>query len=571
MKKAIVIAITMMLGLGLTAFAGPLSGSWASSLVIDPAASSFTSLSSTLAVDYTVSGWTFGSSSSFTLTGFSSQSFTAGGSFGAFTLSSTMTFDPMAVTAKDYTAFWDALTVAPTQTFETTICPITLGYTTTTEPKFLTWKTEGSVSIGGVELGVLFYIDQSHFDVIRTNYLTRIDSDVQTTSYVCTSKDNGSGWRFKVAGSIGGITATSYTYFNLTEADVKATYCPEVGKRGVFSIANPDCAPAFTEEYITLEGFALGCATIDVGISIDCDGFADLTFVASDVAIGDWLELDFGLKFTTTTKSTDFCFVVAMPESDCLTIEFGLNGSPNPNTTGVIDSIDFYGIGFSYDWDGITFASYTEISPYSKLISGSTDYAYIYNSTTNSFLVPYAGRSGDCTATAATATYYEVVDGWYELQCVYTERYRLWEKFVIDIDGDACCGGALDLTISTWFGDYEELAWYAYYVYEKTTVTTPVIANVTWLLSGETAALANGFVIADEFAKATATTYKYAQGVAISPGYATPATAVTTLFNWAQTEVDASVGVASNITLDLGFNVSAFGWESLEVGFTFVF
>ena len=59
MKKAIVIAITMMLGLGLTAFAGPLSGSWASSLVVDPAASSFTSLSSTLAVDYTVSGWTF--------------------------------------------------------------------------------------------------------------------------------------------------------------------------------------------------------------------------------------------------------------------------------------------------------------------------------------------------------------------------------------------------------------------------------------------------------------------------------------------------------------------------------
>ncbi len=102
MKKAIVIAFTMMLGLGLTAFAGPLSGSWASDLVVDPAASSFTSLSSTLAVDYTVSGWTFGSSSSFTLSGFSSQSFTAGGSFGAFTLSSTMTFNPMFVTVKTY-------------------------------------------------------------------------------------------------------------------------------------------------------------------------------------------------------------------------------------------------------------------------------------------------------------------------------------------------------------------------------------------------------------------------------------------------------------------------------------
>ena len=51
MKKVFVIAITMILGLGLAAFAGPISGSWASSLELDPAASTFSSLSSTLAVD----------------------------------------------------------------------------------------------------------------------------------------------------------------------------------------------------------------------------------------------------------------------------------------------------------------------------------------------------------------------------------------------------------------------------------------------------------------------------------------------------------------------------------------
>ena len=577
MKKAIVIGITMILGLGFTALAGPLSGSWASSLVVDPAASSFTSLTSTLAVDYTVSGWTFGSSSSFTLTGFSSQSFTAGGSFGAFTLSSTMVFDPMAVTEKIYTAFWAAqdyplIRLIIKRIPAATICPIT--YTTVTEPKFLTWKTEGSISIGGVELGVLFYIDQSHYQVKLTDYatrLTKLTSEVLSgDTYVCDTGINGSGWRFSVAGAIGDITATSYTYFNLTETDLSSlstAYCPTVGKSGTLSIYADDCAPAFTEEYVLLEGISLGCATIDAGLSITCDGFNYVAFVVSDVAIGEWLELDFGLTFTTTAKATDFCLTATMPESDCLTIEFGLNDSADPDTTGSIDSINFYGIGFVYAWDAITFTSYTELSANSALFSTAGAYDYLNSNTTNSYLVPYLGRTNECTE---DATYYRrVFEGRYrELKCVYTERYRLWEKFIIDIDGDACCGGALDLTISTWFGDHEELAWYAFYVYPKATAKTPTIEDwrLTWLLGD---AEADGFVIADEFPEVDATKYEDAQGVVTSTGYR--AGTQTTLFSWAKTEVDASVGVASNITLDLGFNVSAFGWESLEVGFTFEF
>ena len=555
MKKAIVIAITMMLGLGLTAFAGPLSGSWASSLVVDPAASSFTSLSSTLAVDYTVSGWTFGSSSSFTLSGFSSQSFTAGGSFGAFTLSSTMVFDPMAVTGKNYTAFWAAQTYPLTQTPSTTICPIT--YTTTTEPKFLTWKTEGSVSIGGVEIGALFYLDQSNYDVTLTGFATKLAAAAPTlVTYVCDSGVNGSGWRFKVAGAIGDITATSYTYFNLVEADASTTYCPAVGKKGTFTIAGADCDPSFYEQYILLEGIALGCATIDTGLSILCTGFNYVSLVVSDVAIGGWLELDFGLKFTTTVKSTDFCLTVAMPESDCFTIEFGLNSGTGSDDTGIIDSIDFYGIGFSYAWEAVTFTSYTELSAYSALISSSSAWSYIYNSTTNSYLIPYAGRDVACsTDTDVAANYLTVSEGYYELKCVETERYKLWEKFIIDIDGDACCGGALDLTISTWFGDFESLSYVAYDVILATELTA---GDLTYLY-GTTGATATTAL----------TTARVYDTVTAKTGYTTGTE--TTLFNWAKTEVDASVGVASNITLDLGFNVSAFGWESLEVGFTFEF
>ncbi len=557
MKKAIVIAITMILGLGLTAFAGPLSGSWESSLVVDPAASTFTSLSSTLAVDYTVSGWTFESSSSFTLTGFSSQSFTAGGSFGAFTLSSTMTFDPMAVIVEDYTAFWDAVTLAQIQTVS--ICPITC--TTTTEPKFLKWQTEGSISIGGVEIGALFYIDQSNYDVTRINYLTNLAGDVQTTSYVCDSGVNGSGWRFKVAGSIGDITATSYTYFNLVEPDALTTYCPALGKRGTFTIAGADCDPSFYEEYILLEGIALGCATIDAALSIGCTGFNDISFVVNDVVIGEWLELDFGLKFELTAKSYDFCFTAVVPESDCFIIEFGFNDSANPTDSTAISSINFYGIGFIYAWEAITFTSYTELDLKSALFSGKTAYSYIYNDVTNSYLVPYTGRSDAC---AATATYFTVENGWYELNCVYTERYKLWEKFIIDIDGDACCGGALDLTISTWFGDHQVLDYVAYDVIldtKKAAGSMQYLYQLDDVLLSDTYSLATGTVT-----KTTAVTH---DTVNYKTGYVDDT--ATTLFNWAKFAVDASVGVASNITLDLGFNVSAFGWESLGVGFTFIF
>ena len=563
MKKVFVIAITMILGLGLAAFAGPLTGSWASSLVVDPAASSFTSLTSTLAVDYTVSGWTFGSSSGFTLSGFSSQSFTAGGSFGAFTLSSTMTFNPMFVTGKDYSAFWLAVEEDITQTFATTICPITS--TATTTPRFLTWKTEGSVSIAGVELGALFYIDNSNYDVVLTDYLTElvavaVDKTTLHDAYDCASYLNGSGWRFKVAGSIGDITATSYTYFNLTETPASTTYCPAVGMSGTLHIAAADCVAAFTEEYILLEGIALGCATIDAGLSITCYDFGYLSLVAKDIAIGGWLELDFGLKFTTTAKSYDFCLSATMPESDCFTIEFGLNNGTHPNTDGAIESINFYGIGFTYNWDGITFTSSTELSANSALFSTAGAYDYMYNSTTYSYLVPYTGRNKACsTVTPTAADYYTVQNAYYELKCVYTERYRLWEKFIIDIDADACCGGLLDLTISTWFGENQVLDYVAYDIVLAESSAVAPTASMKYLYGGPTGATAT--------AAATAVLY---DKVTFKKDYTTTG-AGTTLFDWAKTEVDASVGVASNITLDLGFNVSAFGWESLEVGFTFTF
>jgi len=395
-----------------------------------------------------------------------------------------------------------------------------------------------------------------------TDYVTQLTSSVVAAThlgdaYSCASYLNGAGWRFKVAGSIGDITATSYTYFNLSETDVSTTYCPAVGKSGTLSISAASCAPAFTEEYITLEGFSLGCATIDVGVSITCDGFADATFVAKDIAIGSWLELDFGITFTTTSKSTDFCLTATLPGSDCFTIELGLDNSSYVTDTTIPYPV-FHGIGFTYSWNGISFTSYTELDAYSALFSGATAWSYLDSSTQNLYLVPYTGRSDACTA---TATYFTYAAGWKEPKCVVTERYKLWEKFIVDIDADACCGGALDLTISTWFGDNQVLDYVAYDVILDGEMAPDTTIGMKYPYQKGTTSVATATT-----ALTTAVTH---DTVNYKTGYV--AGTETTLFDWAKTEVDASIGVASNITLDLGFNVSAFGWESLEVGFTFIF
>jgi len=77
------------------------------SISIDPGATQagdlFIDLSTSLAIDYTIAGWVFGSSSAFDSIGWSTQSFTASGVLGAFSFETTMNFKPRTVTS----VVWD--------------------------------------------------------------------------------------------------------------------------------------------------------------------------------------------------------------------------------------------------------------------------------------------------------------------------------------------------------------------------------------------------------------------------------------------------------------------------------
>lgn len=152
MKKALVLALVFTFGLGIAAFAAPLSGSWCSDIVfsIDSGGTILVaSFESTLIVDYTVGGWTFESETGFDLSGWTTQSFTADGVLGAFTIGSTLIFSPSGAA-------------------------------------FVSWDSTGSVSIAGVAFDAEFLLE-----------------------------DDGAGWTFGASGGAGDLSLGATVYFNM--------------------------------------------------------------------------------------------------------------------------------------------------------------------------------------------------------------------------------------------------------------------------------------------------------------------------------------------------------------------
>ena len=151
MKKALVLTLAFALGLGIAAFAAPLSGEWCADITINPQSQTqtFTAFTSTITVDYTVGGWIFESVTGFTLDGWDTQAFSAVGVLGAFSIGSDLVFAPV-------------------------------------DAEFTSWDTTGSVSIAGVAF----------------------DGEFLLTA-------GGSGWTFGASGGAGDLSLGATAYFNM--------------------------------------------------------------------------------------------------------------------------------------------------------------------------------------------------------------------------------------------------------------------------------------------------------------------------------------------------------------------
>ena len=97
MKRALVLSLAVVLGLGIAAFTqvGEITGEWDTTITIDPGALSiatFFDFETELTVNYIVGGWTFTSYSKLDDSGWVAQTFSADGAFGAFGIDSTLVF-----------------------------------------------------------------------------------------------------------------------------------------------------------------------------------------------------------------------------------------------------------------------------------------------------------------------------------------------------------------------------------------------------------------------------------------------------------------------------------------------
>jgi len=150
MKKALVLSLVAVLGLGFAAVAveqGTLSGYWDTKVTIVPTPISL-GIDSTLYVKYAVAGWNFTSTSNITQLGWKSQQFGAHAVLGAFSVDSTLDFTTM-----------------PT-------------------PAFKEWNIDGKLSLAGVLLDANFDLKPNVTKLILTG--TGSAGDIKNVSVAVT-------------------------------------------------------------------------------------------------------------------------------------------------------------------------------------------------------------------------------------------------------------------------------------------------------------------------------------------------------------------------------------------------
>ena len=542
MKRALaILAVASMFG-----FAGlaQITGTWDVTLEFGPLGTTCTTLypsigiSSDLTLNYEFCGWTFSSISSFDESGFASQEFSASGALGPLTLSSTMDFIP-------------AFATAYTNSYQTASnCCYWKETPTSTTPKFDSWDVTADLTFGGVDLEVYFLLEANNeTQVTYTGYFTGTFPNltfVQTASQTtCPTAKNGSGWRIKLAGSLNGCTITSYTYFGMTEADATSTVgCPVIGKKGTFTMAE-DCDVSFTEEYLTIEDVSFACMTLDMALKVSCTGFDYFKVILGDISFLPWLNLTAGITFTTTSKDFVLCGTIAAVGDVCFSVDAAID-SPGD---GSITSISIYGISVSYEFsDCLKFTSDTS-----------------FNTTKHSIKSPIYGGSSIWSYYPAVVCSNDTVTDYYKIQCVDSERYVFWEKFGVEFCGPGCCGGQWELSVDNYFGKKETLDWFGWAYYDGSNWTYYVYDGGT-----------------EYFTEAKWKEYYEAEGATWSPTVTSGKESVSsvkdydaatsaTLFGWAETEVDFTLPVSTSFSITGGLDVSVYGWESFELGFSLSF
>jgi hypothetical protein len=205
----------------------------------------------------------------------------------------------------------------------------------------------------------------------------------------------GSGWILGASGSVGDCDFGATAYFNV-ELDADGNW-----------IVPPTTCFCFTSIDFDIS-FPFACIDlVDISLGFSMTGFDGVTFSIDGLAIPNmsWLTFDVDLTFDDGIgigKSLTLTPKLNFGDFTCITIY----GKFKTDGVSLITGFDIYGIGLTYTWNGVTFTSVSAMDPAYYVSSG------------------LSVKSGE---------------GDY------------WEAFQIKSAADACCGGAFDFSVTTFF------------------------------------------------------------------------------------------------------------------------
>jgi hypothetical protein len=322
LKKALVLAIVMVLGLGAVAFAGPFSGSWDTTLsfgIADPFA--FVGFASNLSLTYSVCGWDFSSVSAFDVTGFVDQYFTAAGSLGAFTFGSYLNFDP-------------------------------------STPAFEMWLSGAKVSIAGVDLYGFFDLEDTGCGWLFGASGSAGDCTMAAEAYFnLTDSLMGYGYDFDYV--VGNFADFAYAYDAIHGCTSNTTTVAD----NAFSLQTDSCCMCWSgiDAKVTFPFACVEKVTFKASFTCD-DGFKYFKAELDDIELGvAWLTIDdFDITWALTKKTVTVDLDITI-DSVCLTPYFAINPEGTYGNSGFsISSLELYALGLSWDFgQGITVNSIT--------------------------------------------------------------------------------------------------------------------------------------------------------------------------------------------------------------------
>jgi len=599
MKKALVIAFMMVLGLGLFASAQTWEGTWDTDISINPSAavfSDFIGFDSDLTVTMSVGGWEFSMDADFSVGGMDGLGFDAEGVIGAFSFDIDLDFEPMLLSsvATVYTDLsvqtGSCLADKFTWTYGTKTVTSTYG------PAFDDLTVEGSVNIAGLSFGGLFYLKGTDMDATNT-YSTWVFAGIPkqfsvasgpttapaaTTLPVLGTTKVGTGAKFTISGSFAGATVTNYTYFNLKEysynyymaniAEVRTYIADSLLMSGTLQgLECEGCNVMFTRNYTLIEGLVPfgDCLTVDIAIDFSCCDFEGISILFTDISLGCcWdLSFDFLIEFDTISKT-----MTLEPEMTFANACFTIDAEVTYSSENVISGIELEGLSYSHAFNGVT-VSFAATWDYSDnpLISWNSAITH-YGASKVYFWKP------DTHTGLAAVTDQGV--GNYVLASEYCtkEVATVINKLSLDFDADGCCGGLFDLDVDTYFGDikaYTLVDIYGTYYYATSPAATWTEVDFlgsdnqyTDFAGKEDPTLSWTAADTDVCNPCPADAVVFKDSLKLFSDWGT-GTTLGSMLGWVETDADIVFGVGSNISIGLGLDVAWWGWESISFSIEF--